>query len=814
MSSSREYNYDSFANKLLEFAKNLVIKNNTRAQECEDTRSLKNATQYILAYECADTFNSHSDWTEWEMQQAGMTNENIQDYLENKIDIPSEFKEKLLTIRRERICAEYVEYNNYYRMLNGLPNYGETGVMTSYNKPTEELTEDETYHLLQGEIEELKLKYPDKEYLKYLGNENKVDFYTARKASNYEILNYKKYIIEEQQAAKFQEFYYQCRQYVIIANYSKAYTQMYYYDAFIILLIVFMSLQRYINETYNFAIRKDFYDMEDIKNSFLSFGLPFFPEIPIKYQRNIVKNLNKLLKYKGTDKCLVDIVKLFGFNNVDLYKYYLIKDIKRDKYGNPDINVYDKELTYELKFAQVPFETTDITEALQKTTMYQSYEEIVADDPFWGGNYSDDNNENVQKFKDELINLEFNYLNTKYLAVNTMFDVSKNNLDLAYFFNLINTLQVNGNLSRLTFISKDIKPSGNSIRLFDAISAVYYLLCKKFQFEDNILKTSTSAASIYDFKFDKDMNILLNNIESKACVNLNNQKMTLNKNKLQDEDIQQMKLNNRYLNNAELVDLYFKNADYRDFLIERMNNTEDYLEYKTLLEIYNYNMISDSVTNAYGEYTTYSDYLKDNDAELFTYIEDNSQNNNSLNLTISNILYAIESNLNSFRFDDMFASLSSLSGDIVKSYIMKMINVFKAYTVELKRLNIYFVFDEKFMNRLKMLNFLYIQSNMTLSSGTLDEMLEDLIQINKIIHNSKIGEGEEFLLELLIQLEDKLEILLKEKFNIDFVLSDGMAMDSSEFGAKYGENTIINSKTLVVGDKLFNDYTNKTRLYL
>ena len=41
-----------------------------------------------------------------------------------------------------------------------------------------------------------------------------------------------------------------------------------------------------------------------------------------------------------------------------------------------------------------------------------------------------------------------------------------------------------------------------------------------------------------------------------------------------------------------------------------------------------------------------------------------------------------------------------------------------------------------------------------------------------------------------------------------------MAIDSSEFGAKYGENTIINSKTLVVGDKLFNDYTNKTRLYL
>lgn len=791
--SSRDYSYSSFADTLLTFAKNLIIKNETRAEEGETTDSFKNARRYLIACENTDTFETYDDWTKEELLAVGIDKDTVENILSGRVEVPSDYKAKLLKNRRISIITSYTEMNDYYRMLNGLPNYGETDIMTSYGKTITELNDEELFHLQQGELEELKKIHPRAEYLNHLGDK-RVDFYTARTAKNYEILSYKKYILEEDQAVTFIALYYENRRYIVMTNYSKAFADMYYYDAFISLLIVFMTMQRFINEQYNYAIRKDYYNINDIKNVFLSYGLPFFSDIPIKYQRNIVKNLNNLLKYKGTDKVLVDIVKLFGFSNVELYKYYLIKDFKRDYNGNPVINTHDLKSSFEVKFAQVPFETTDITQALQQTTLYQKYEEVVEDDPYWGEVGLDSDNESlaVQDFKEEILNMEFNYINTKYLSMNTIFDVTKDNMDLAYFFNLLDTMNQNGNLATMTFISKDIKPSSNSIRLFDAVSALYLLICKKFGFKDNIITSSTGIASIHSFKFNQETQDLLNRIESNAKIYTNDSEVKFNIKKLSDEDNQAMQLSSLLYTRDELVDLYFKNNDYRNFLIKRMDDTEDYLEYKALNEIYKFNMLSDSTINSYGDYKTYSEYLKDNDYELYQYIEDNSQNEKAINLTISNVLYAIEGFVNSYKFDDMFASLSSLSGDIIKSYITRMINIFKAYTVELKKINIYYVFDEKVANRLKMFSVL-IKDIQTELGDSLDDYLELMSFCNsmELNQNSKLRDKHLWISLLKLQEYGDMELEtavrnyalkeLKRVFDIDMILTDFLDVDTNDF---------------------------------
>ena len=804
--SSRDYNYLSFANSLLTFAQKLVIKNETIAEENEDTKSLKNASTFILAYEAADTFSSHSNWRMVELLEAGIGESFAQKIIDGLEQVPVNFRDKLLNIRRRYIIDEYVEYNNYYRMLAGLPNYGDRGVMTSFNKPVTELTEEELFQFMQGEIDELIKLHPDKEYLKYIGS-NSIDFYTARKARNYDIIGYKKFILEEPQVAKFMELYYQSRNYVVVALYSKAYMHMYYYDSFMIMLIVFMSLQRYISEQYNYAIHKDFYNIEDIKNTFLSYGLPFFSDIPIKYQRNIVKNINKLLKYKGTDKVLVDVVELFGFSNVELYRYYLVKDFKRDLSGEPIIDVNDLNLTYDLKFAQIPFESTDITEALQNSSFYQTYEEVVAGDPFWGN--PDDESENPDEdFRQELLNMEFNYVQTKYLSMNTMFDVSKNNLEISYFFNLIKSMQEKGNLAPMKFINKDIKPDGKEIRIFDAIVAVYYLLCKKFGVEDNILTTATSTASIYAFEFNKDKVDLLNKIEEAAKLKIGGNSYSFNVKDLENRDIEDMELIKKLYDRDELVEFYFKNANYRDYLIERMNNTEDYLEYKALNEIYKFNMLAENMNKTYQGYKTYSDYLKANDYELYNYIIDNSQNSTSINLSINNILYAIESYLNHYGFDDMFASFSPLSGDIIKTYITRMINIFKAYTVELKKVNVYYIFDEKFMNRIKMFTFIYKYANINMNQSL--NMYMDVYKTIVDMRKEDIANvQDEFTLQILFNLYDQLQDNLLKKMKLDFNV-DVVALDSVNTYMDYANyDSHKFEKTLYLTDNLMSK-----RIYL
>ena len=55
---------------------------------------------------------------------------------------------------------------------------------------------------------------------------------------------------------------------------------------------------------------------------FESNGVKYFKDIPLRYQIALVKNLNKLIKFKSTDKCIVDIISLFGFRNINAFKYY------------------------------------------------------------------------------------------------------------------------------------------------------------------------------------------------------------------------------------------------------------------------------------------------------------------------------------------------------------------------------------------------------------------------------------------------------------------------------------------------------------
>ena len=818
--NSRDYNYDSLAESLLNFAKNLVVKNETRAKENETEDSARLAGHYIFAYEGLDKFESYSDWTYEEFVQVGMTGDVLLYVSAGLMDIPDEYKPALLEIRRNQEITFYEERNNYYRMLHGLPDYGTEPIMTSFNKPVTELTQAELFKLELGELDELKKEYPHLEYLNYLGDRS-IDYYTARKANNYDILYYQKYILEEEQTAKFIEFFYQCRYYVTIANYSKAFKHMYYYDAFVILLILFMAMHRYINELYNFAINKDFFSLEDIKNTFLSYGLPFFPEIPLKYQRNIAHNINRLLQYKGTDKVLVDIVKLFGFNNVELYRYYLVKDFKRDVTGDPIIDVSNLSASYDLKFAQVPFNSTDISEALQNTALYQKYEEVIAGDPFWG--YTADESQSaddIERFKKEILEQQFNYLNTKYIAVNTMFDVSKNMLDLCYFFNLINTLQENKNLETLAFINKDIKPSANKMKLFDIIAAIYSLICKKLDFEDNIVYSATSVASIYNFNFDKSIDDLLMQVEKVAKVEINGAIVDFDIKNLKNTDIISMELEDGKLyTKNDLIDKYFNNINYRDHLIERMNTTDNYLEFKALQEIYRYNMISDTMAYGYGSHTSYMEYIQDSDPELYEYIVANTQSTEPGNLdkTINNLLYAIETFLSDPRFDDMFSSLSSLSGDIVKEYLLKMINVFKAYTVEIKKINVYFVFDERIMNTIRFFSFLYKQVD-TIKSESLSSLFDYFVNMEKILNlNNEINLDEEHTLQVLrkfidVEIIDKIDPsnpnemikdaikslilrLVKTKFDINILACDAVyESDNAEMNGRDVLDRMVSSK--------------------
>ena len=89
----------------------------------------------------------------------------------------------------------------------------------------------------------------------------------------------------------------------------------------------------------------------------------------MKYQKRLIRNLNKLIKYKGTSKNIINITQIFGFDNIDIYKYYINKyhvqksnqydQIVQGKGGDiytfPGyVNNTDSNKNYELQFIRVP----------------------------------------------------------------------------------------------------------------------------------------------------------------------------------------------------------------------------------------------------------------------------------------------------------------------------------------------------------------------------------------------------------------------------------------------------------------------------
>lgn len=264
----------------------------------------------------------------------------------------------------------FVEKNNYYRTLIGQPpmdkdgNIYEDTLLHSYNEKSESFIKfgNQFIHRIPKEI------YPDihwrnqlyqfdaydigilneygiiddfitacnadinssrYRYLKYLGD-NKLDLYTCRKAANFQLISIPT-IESDYMKRMFADKFAVNRDYVIRAVYSDAYKfESDYYNKFMIIFILINTMMDILCEIPKLIINRDVFDARCIRYIFESYGIPYYSEIPIKYQQAMLKNLNILIKYKSSTKNMVDICSLFGFADVKVFGYYLMKERLKD----------------------------------------------------------------------------------------------------------------------------------------------------------------------------------------------------------------------------------------------------------------------------------------------------------------------------------------------------------------------------------------------------------------------------------------------------------------------------------------------------
>ena len=888
------YSAEDFLTIFKDWLLTLVIKNQSIADQNETTDSAKLSRQFMYIMNGYDVYEDYQVFTRNELIAVGITDlATINLYLADKSKIPSIYHKALLENKRKYIRDQYVEHNNYYRRFMGLPDLNEATILLKDGRPVNSLNDMELYKV-RDEIEELKKNNPLKRYLWHLKSQDKIDFYTARRAKPFELLNYSKSMIHENYIKSFIDIYNEVVVYVQSVLYNTPYEYQKFYDNFVILLIVTLATHRFFNEKFRYYIQREFYTYTELQNMFYSYGLPWKYNIPFRYLQRIVKNMNYLIKYKGTNLVLTNLLEIFGYEDSTIYQHILFKDLKYQsdssilaglkieeivdliiryevkeiipllkivqindpfyninlskadlkaallreeksklitllteldkdtdgKNNNPIIRPSVMEENFDLKFIRTPIDDINITKYLEEEINIEDYDLVTQADKFWG-TALDNNSTILEDIKKKIKQTAYNFIKTKYISIGAIVRLTQANIEISYLFTLIRRLKNEGLIDDLVFFSKELKPSGNMTTIYDLIIAMTILLFKRFGYDDIIPYTPTKIGWFYAYDFNKNIDILIKKIKSVSSTSIDYLK---NKGYLK-----LLEANSPLVHKKDLIDLYKELKYYRLLLHEAMEKTEDYDEYKALQEIDNfynyslstkcalngidtyytvenekleclnpgfdrtsntlykaknilidstktikvklnnipvqYNYIIDYMTGTLKfnlsdndfisidkkdlftidysyyknteEYNTYTEYLKDHDLELYDYIKNYFNDEEKILTGLNNLITIMDTFLNSNELELIFKRLMYSTGDVIKKYLIFMINLFKSYKVQFRDLSTYYLFDDKYFNLIKLLTVIMFKVSIGYNENVSKDIIEVLLSKIEMIQDDK-----------------------------------------------------------------------------
>lgn len=704
----------------------IVFKNEEEANKYETYDTIQLSDRYADIIEGKTSFKFFDYGLDLLNQVPYLTQRQKIQMARNNALIPDSAKELLHKLACEKFLAEYEEPNNYYRKLNGLPNMETAGIHLTpeqcamievddfdFGKYVHEMSGEEINILrIFGEkignqfksvLDILKEEYPDQEYLNFLG-ERKIDPYVARRLPNFSVL----YLPSSESTEvhnKFLERLEINRVFFLKTIYSEAYKfNSDYYDNFITIMIVLQSFADMISLAPEYIIRRDLFDLRTIQYVFESQGCEFYPEIPLKYQKRLVRNLNRLIKYKSCDKNLVDIVSLFGFDDIQLFKYYILRipimnedgtyrhDTIEDPKTGEDLPDYDNN--FELKFLRVPIDEI-ADENIRNHMNYKDYDSITLQDQYWDGPYPHD------YIKHEIIKKEFNICITKYISIDSVYSLSELSFQLVYFINMV---MYNGAIdnSKVTLEIPEISSTAK-FPFIDTLICLYSLMYVYQGFEDDIIYDPIQALAIMGFNFEVDMSVLASYVEEKG--------FTLEELGVSDFQIPKSGI----LTWNQLIDVYLKNKKIHDHLIYQINHADNKKIYDIYYKIYQSLMVTQLNFDYYRKLDgtvpkRYCDYLEMKGSTLFAVIKDckdtPKESDRRIKITkyINDIVENIFIYLDKEEFRFIFQNIPTVSLDFIRSYMFKVLNFFKSYKVDILNTNTIYKFDDKLGNKIKMID--------------------------------------------------------------------------------------------------------------
>lgn len=765
-----------------------VVKNEEKSLKYETMKSIRESSRYIACVENRANFKLF-DYTYNDLKNSSLPEYLIDECLKDKNKVPENVQIELTNSKINYYLNNYVELNDYYRMLYGLPNIGEKGIKIPEEYYPKELNtldrklyiheyKDNEIDVLRafGVIDKLIQDYPEKRYLRYMGS-IKINPYTSRTANNFSLI-FVDTETPKEVLYRFKEKYEINRVYTLKTIYSDAFKLgSDYYDEFIGLFIILQTVVDMISEMPDFIIKRDLFDIRMIQLFFEYHGIDFFPEIPMKYQKAMIRNLNRLIKYKSTTKNIVDICSLFGFDNIEVFKYYLLKERKVDKFGNYEFNykdikkedgsietVEDNDKNFDLKFIKIPIDD-NIDNYIHDKSKYTDYDEIVDSDKYWNGDLPHD------LVKSAILEKEFNYLQSKYLSIDTIYSLTELSFQMIYFYNMLFDDVI---IEDLLKIQIPIINSTAKFKFVDVLCYLYSLMYIYNGIEDDLMDEPEKILEIKGFNFDVDMNELASYVAAKGFT-------------LEELGVSEFyNAKDSILSYNQLMNIFTNNKKIYDHLVKEMYNADNKKIYDIYKKLYDTLMINNFSMEFFKKKDgtiakTYLEFLQDRDLILYyslleiREIDSDVSRKERINNLINDIVYIIEQYLESDDYKFLFAHLPAVSSEAIKQYIYKVVNFFKSYKVDIYNINTIYRFDDKLENKINIIDDLIFKYIYTRYDTI--ELFEKPKFISKLNKSSNIKLIEQIYMELTYWIElffnENLEIKDDiRKLQVDFYKED------------------------------------------
>lgn len=663
---------------ILSIIKGLVVKRADLAKENETIDTIRDFETYLACVNGTRYFYTFKEY-ELDILEKYMTRDQAVLCHLDADKIPEDLRESIVKDQAQYVLDTFVERNEYYRMLMGLPRLDDTQWIYVRNQrdiprdvPVHQMSIDQISQLeVRGILDQLKKDNPSADYLNYIGV-NSIDLIEARLAKPFEILRLGT-SSNIRVMDMFQKEYYFARRYVMSTIYHREQiTTKTLYDPTIGVLMLTLAVRNTMVPD-----EKAYLNFEEILDAILeSYGmLRYFQKFPFTYKQRLVLAMDRLLKVKGTDGVLVDVCKLFSQDDLVANRYYLMKTQPKDAEGNV-IFTGDPNKDYRLDFIRAEIQEHDINTQEENRL---SYDTVTDNDYLW---------QLTPEEKEEILKSDFNLMMTKYVDVEVAYEVTSLVFEVCCFLNLL--LYARDNIAKVTLVN--VYATSGKCTLFTMINFLLAAMAKRANFDGNIIYEPQQIAEIWRFNYD--------DIEDKVRDIVNKYELQIDVDRVLVEgfNMEIAKPLGR-TDSPDILSIYVKNRRLFDAILEEMHKTNDIRQYIALSNCKDILFTSCKEEQTFikldgSHASTYYEMLMDLEPKLAQKL-DSIDDEDALNGLLVYILEKLEDLFNSDELKYLFLNTPTVYASLIGRYIRMAINVFKASSVQLRSINIFFYLGDR-----------------------------------------------------------------------------------------------------------------------